>query len=651
MPQTLPPSSLPLSGPGTGGLVAPSVPLTTWRPWPLIWLALAVILAGAALLLGRSHAWLAWLSFVGIGLAALCAGREILALRRAARSHELAMEGAHDGMWSWNPVSKELQVGTRLLSILGYGDNFLPDTHAWLALVHPEDAPRYNRAVAEHLKGNTPHFYCEYRVRAKSGEYRWIASRGIAVRDHNGIATLMAGSVTDITERKLNEERMLYLAHHDQLTGLPNRLLLADRLPQTLGRAQRANGRAAVLFVDLDRFKNINDSLGHTLGDRLLQTVARRLQEVLRQSDTIVRQGGDEFIVILGDLKNAEQAGQVGAKVLEILARPYREGSYDFFLTASIGIALYPEDGNDMEALLRNADTAMYEGKSSGGNTVRFYSGHMNERLQHRVSLENRLRRAMEQQQFELYYQPQLSLTDGRLVGAEALLRWREDGSLIPPDQFIPVAEETGLIVPLGHWVLRTAIAQAAAWQRIWQAAGETPPRIAINLSARQFWGGGIARQVLDLLGKEGLRPEAIELEVTESVLLRQEADSVEELRRLREAGVPLALDDFGTGYSSLSYLRLLPIETLKIDKSFISALDDEVQGEEAEAIVRAILAMAHTLELSVVAEGVEHPGQLRMLQDMDCDLYQGYLESRPLPAEEFLGRYAPGNSNTADQK
>jgi len=637
MPQTLP---LTTHAPEDGA-PRPANALRSTPPWSLLALLLALISIAVALLRGGQPIWLSFLAVAATCLAAAIGLREIIVLRRTNRAHSLAMEGAHDGMWSWNPVTKELLVGQRLLSILGYDENFLPDTHAWLALVHPEDVAHYNRAVAEHLKGVTPHFYCEYRVRAKSGQYRWIASRGIAERDPRGIANLMAGSVTDITERKEHEERMRYLAHHDQLTGLPNRLLLADRLPQALVRARRRQDRAAILFIDLDRFKNINDSLGHSLGDRLLQRVAHRLQEALRQSDTIVRQGGDEFIVVLSDLPSPERAGQIGAKLLEALSQPYQENGYDFFLTASIGIALFPDDGEDPDTLLRNADTAMYEGKSNGGNTVRFYTGRMNERLQTRVNVESGLRRALDRQELQLHYQPQIDLATGRLEGAEALLRWNDGGHIVPPDRFIPVAEETGLIVPIGQWVLDTAIARAAAWRLHWQihrGAGAEPPRVAINLSARQFWGSGIAQHVLQRLEREGLPPSAIELEVTESVLLRPEGDAVEELRRLHDAGVALALDDFGTGYSSLSYLRLLPIDTLKIDKSFIAALDGN--DGDGEAIVRAILAMAHNLGLRVVAEGVERQSQLQALQEMGCDSMQGYLESRPLPPEDFLRRY-----------
>ncbi|MDE2586297.1 MAG: bifunctional diguanylate cyclase/phosphodiesterase, partial [Betaproteobacteria bacterium] len=356
-----------------------------------------------------------------------------------------------------------------------------------------------------------------------------------------------------------------------------------------------------------------------------------------------VRQGGDEFIVVLQDLEHASLAGQVGEKLLEAVAQPYREGDHKLFLTASIGVAIFPEDGKDMDILLRNADTAMYAAKSAGGNTVHFYTDSMNERLQSRVLVERSLHRALDNGEFSLYYQPQIDIASGRLVGAEALLRWLDGSQVVPPDHFIPIAEESGLIIPIGNWVLDTAISQAAAWHRAWDGRPGQPPRIAINLSARQFWGGGLAERILANLARENLSPSAIELEITESVLLRQEGGSLEELRRLEQSGLGLSLDDFGTGYSSLSYLRLLPIDTLKIDKSFISALDDDQhdQGQsEAKTIVGAIIAMAHSLEFQVVAEGVESQRQLALLRELNCDSYQGYLESRPLPAAEFTARY-----------
>jgi len=566
--------------------------------------------------------------------------REIERLRATARIHELAMQGAHDGVWSWNPVTKELLVGPRLLSILGYAENFLPNTDAWLKLVHRDDVAHYNSTVAAHLKGLSAHFYCEYRVRARSGEYRWIASRGIALRDRRGIATLMVGSVSDITERRRNEEQIQFLAFHDQLTGLPNRRQLAERLPQALAEAQQHGHRVAVLFIDLDRFKNINDTLGHNVGDQLLQSVALRLQQCLAATDTIVRQGGDEFIVVLPSVRASEQATQAAEQVLAALATPFREQGYDFLISASIGIAFFPEDGRDGPTLLRNADTAMYEVKSAGGGAVRCHTGLMNERVPLRVSLENRLQHALERGELSLHYQPQVEVASGRMVGAEALLRWKTDEGFISPERFIPVAEETGLILPIGAWVLETAIAQAAAWRQEYGWA----PRIAVNLSPRQFWRRGMAESILAQLAAVGLPNDAIELEITESMLLRPEGDSIEELRILHGAGLRLALDDFGTGYSSLSYLRLLPIDVLKVDRAFIAALtddSDESSDNESDslAIVRAVLAMAHTLGFDVVAEGVETSAQLVRLRDLDCGYYQGYLFSRPLAAEDFAAR------------
>lgn len=628
--------------PATPSHQAPApAPLGRLLPYALLIASLGA--SALVFLSGDEQPWLTLLSPLLILVTALISGMEIARLRHAVHVHELVMEGAHGGVWAWNPVTKKLHASPRLLSILGYPENRLPDSHAWLTLVHPDDVARYTRAVVDHLKGVSDHFYCEYRVRHQDGEYRWIASRGIAVRNRRGLATLMAGSVTEITERKQDEERIHYLAHHDQLTGLPNRLLLTVHLPQALRRAKREGKRVAVLFVDLDRFKNINDSLGHNLGDRILHTAAGRLRQALRESDTIVRQGGDEFIVVLQDLENASLAGQVGEKLLEAVARPYREGDHKLFLTASIGVAIFPEDGKDMDTLLRNADTAMYAAKSAGGNTVHFYTDSMNERLQSRVLVERSLHRALDNGEFSLYYQPQIDIASGRLVGAEALLRWLDGSQVVPPDHFIPIAEESGLIIPIGNWVLDTAISQAAAWHRAWDGRPGQPPRIAINLSARQFWGGGLAERILANLARENLSPSAIELEITESVLLRQEGGSLEELRRLEQSGLGLSLDDFGTGYSSLSYLRLLPIDTLKIDKSFISALDDDQHGQgqsEAKTIVGAIIAMAHSLEFQVVAEGVESQRQLALLRELNCDSYQGYLESRPLPAAEFTTRY-----------
>jgi len=555
--------------------------------------------------------------------------RDFQSVRRA---YDMAMLAAHDGFWEWNPLTKTLHVGPRLLQILGYREDFLPDTHAWLRLVHPDDVNTYNSAVAKHLKGESDFFYCEYRVLASDGLYRWIASRGLAVRDRHGKAYQMVGSVTDITERRNHQEDMEFLAQHDALTGLPNRLLFAEQLNQAIQNALAGKHQVAVLFIDLDRFKNINDTLGHRAGDQLLQVVTQRLQACLPDHCRLYRQGGDEFIVLIERASDLGTAINIATLLREQITAPFCGGENDFFTSASIGISLFPTDADDGETLLRHADTAMYEAKAAGGNAIRAHTPQMDLRVTARVSLETRLRRALQEGQLDLHFQPQVDGWNGQLVGAEALLRWHDGERQIPPDQFIPVAEETGLIIPIGEWVIERAIAQIVTWR---QQFGELVP-IAVNLSPRQFWRPSLARFIIDRLAAAGLPSEALEVEVTESVLLNADSGSIEELLQMRAAGIQIALDDFGTGYSSLSYLQRLPINSLKIDRSFVSdlALDGSVNG--SEPLVRAIIAMAKSLSLRVIAEGVETLEQREHLADLGCDVIQGYLISRPLPATDF---------------
>lgn len=557
-------------------------------------------------------------------------------LWRVRQAYEMAMLAAHDGFWEWNPISKGLHTGSRLLEILGYQEDFLPDTHAWLKLVHPDDVSLYNAAVSEHLKGKTDYFYCEYRVRARNGSYLWIASRGIAVRDRRGRAYQMVGSVTDITERRNHQDAMEFLAHHDDLTGLPNRLLLAEQLAESIEHARQHGKRLAVLFIDLDRFKNINDTLGHRAGDQLLQGVAQRLGGNLPADCHLFRQGGDEFIVLMSPLADLSVALTAAGQLRELIATPFSGLGADFFTSASIGISLYPDDAADGETLLKNADAAMYEAKAAGGNSIRAHTALMNQRLLARVTLETQLRMAIEKNEMELHFQPQVDAATGRLTGAEALLRWRHAGQYIPPDRFVPVAEDTGLIISIGDWVIDRAIAHILEWRH---QIGDTPP-IAINLSPRQFWRPALSRLVLDKLRAVGLPPDALEVEVTESVLLHAETGSLDELQNFRESGVRIALDDFGTGYSSLSYLRRLPISILKIDRSFIIDLTSPEESQRSQALVRAIIAMAHNLSLTVIAEGVETTEQLECLRALDCDVIQGYLISRPLPPAEFAAKF-----------
>jgi len=543
----------------------------------------------------------------------------------------MAMQAAHDGFWEWNPISKQLKVGPRLLQILGYAEDFLPDTHAWLRIVHPDDVATYNQAVSQHLKGQSEYFYCEYRVLASDGCYHWIASRGLAVRDRKGRAFQMVGSVTDITDRRHHQEELEFLAQHDLLTGLPNRLLFAEQLGAALRAASHSGQSLAVLFIDLDRFKNINDTLGHRAGDSLLQILAKQLKAGLPAHCRLYRQGGDEFIILAEQLASSSHASELAQKIRQLISAPLAGGTNDFFTSASIGISLYPDDASDGDTLLRQADTAMYEAKAAGGNAVRLHTSLMDQRVNRRVLLESRLRQAIDKQQLSLHFQPQMNCQSGHLVGAEALLRWHDGERIIPPDEFIPVAEETGLIIPIGEWVIRQAIAQIASWRAHY---GDIPT-IAVNLSPRQFWRPGLADFIITRLHEAALPASALEIEITESVILDAEEGRVEELIKIQAAGIAIALDDFGTGYSSLAYLQRLPISTLKIDRSFIRNLPEDGANGSA-VLVNAIIAMAHSLGLQVVAEGVETPTQLAVLEQLGCEVIQGYFYGRPMPADDF---------------
>jgi diguanylate cyclase (GGDEF)-like protein/PAS domain S-box-containing protein len=457
---------------------------------------------------------------------------------------------------------------------------------------------------------------------------KWLTIN--AIRDSGGAARHYVALFTDISERKRSEERIRHLAEHDALTGLPNRALLQDRLVQTLARAERVHGRLALLYIDLDRFKLINDSLGHPVGDALLQEVAHRLLAMVRVSDTVSRLGGDEFLVLLAEIEGAEDAARVAQKMLDVLALPCLVGGHELRITPSIGISLYPDDSTDMDVLIKNADIAMYQAKDSGRNTYQFHTGDLNTRAAERLELELGLRRALERGELLLHYQPQYELASGRLVGLEALLRWQHPKlGLIPPGRFIPIAEDSGLIVPIGEGVLHEACRQSLAWQ----AAGLPAVPIAINLSAVQFRKAGLETLLRDVLTATRLPPHLLELELTESIVMNQAEETVAILGRLHELGVQLSIDDFGTGYSSLAYLKRFPVQKLKVDQSFVR---DVVHDANDAAIVRGIVSLAHGLGLRVIAEGVETRGQLDFLRGLGCEEAQGYWFSRPLPPAEI---------------
>jgi diguanylate cyclase (GGDEF)-like protein len=443
----------------------------------------------------------------------------------------------------------------------------------------------------------------------------------------DGSAATLVAVIEDISQRKQFEEELMHLARHDALTGLANRTLLLDRVSQAIAQARRSGNQVAMLFLDLDRFKTINDSLGHDAGDRVVVEVGRRLKHAVRDADTVARFGGDEFVVLLPELPNENIAAALAQKILTALFEPMLIQGHELAPACSLGISLYPRDGADGKTLLKNADAALYQAKAMGRGNYQFYSEEMNARTLDRLTLESGLRHAVERGELELKYQPQIELSSGAVVGAEALLRWQPAGQhLVMPDAFITIAEETGLIVPIGEWVLRTACAQQVAWQR----AGLPPLRIAVNLSARQFRQPGLDTMVARVLEETGCRADALELEITESVLMDRPDSAALTLQRLSDMGVQLAIDDFGTGYSSLSYLKRFPINALKIDRSFVS---DISANADDGAIASAVIALAHSMGLTVVAEGVETSQQRDFLRQMKCDQAQGFYFSEPMSA------------------
>ena len=460
-----------------------------------------------------------------------------------------------------------------------------------------------------------------------------FGAQDYVVMDNTDANTLIR-SIRFAIERKRMERELHGLVHYDSLTGLPNRQLLLDRLTQAIAQATRQETLVGLLLLDLDRFKLVNDTLGHEFGDKLLTEVARRVNDCIRDSDTMARLGGDEFVVVLNGINGAQDAAKVAKKINDKLSKPIVIEGHEVFATTSIGISLFPNDGMDKNALITNADLAMYRAKEEGRNHFQFYTYGMNATTVESLTLENDLRRAIERDELLLHYQPQIRLPDRRIIGVEALVRWQHpELGLIPPARFIPMAEETGLIVPIGQWVLNQACTQAKQWLD----AGLPPVEVSVNLSSRQFHQEDMLATVTDALKESGLPADQLVLEITESSLMLKPDDAVVTLCLLHDMGVGIAIDDFGTGYSSLGHLKRFPLQTLKIDRSFINEV---TENPEDAAIVRAILAMAHSLKLKVCAEGVELEKQLEFLDDAGCDEIQGFLISKPAPAEEIAEKF-----------
>jgi diguanylate cyclase (GGDEF)-like protein/PAS domain S-box-containing protein len=576
-------------------------------------------------------------------LVALLAGAALSVAQRRRQAHafhaeriELALAGADLGLWDWHIPSGRRIVNARGSRMIGYEPDELGTVGSWTDHIHPDDLDLVQAAREAHLAGRAPAYEVEYRMRHKSGRWLWIQSRGKVVeRDSAGRPLRMVGTRMDITERKLAEAQIEHLAFYDGLTGLPNRRLLLDRLAQAVGKSRRNLQQGAVLFLDLDNFKKLNDTLGHDMGDQLLREVGQRLLEVTRASDTVGRLGGDEFVILLEDLGTSRSDAapiveMIAAKILRRLGQSYQLAGHEVHSTPSVGVTLFGAHAEGVDELMKQADLAMYEAKAAGRNTLRFFDPAMQQSVIEAARLEADLRQALFRRELVLHYQPVVDV-DNRMTGAEALVRWEHpQRGLVGPDVFIPVAEKTGLIVPLGLWVLETACLQLTSW-----AGDERTDRlsIAVNVSARQFRQADFVQQVIAVLNRTGANPGLLKLELTESTLLSDLEEVISKMAALKARGVGFALDDFGTGYSSLNYLKRLPISQLKIDKSFVR---DVLKDSNDAAIARAIIGLAHSLGLQVVAEGVETAGQRDFLIENGCRGFQGYLFGKPGPVADL---------------
>jgi PAS domain S-box-containing protein len=579
----------------------------------------------------------------------LRASRALGELRASQERLAEAQRIARLGNWEWDLTRDRVSVSQQTLRIFGLeGVSGSVPARVLASRVHPADRKAVDQAISLALAEGHP-LSLDYRIRRPDGAVRVVQVRSertaLPETMADGAGERLTGTVQDITEQRQAEERIRSLAYFDSLTGLPNRALLQERLERAVQQAGDQHRPLALLVLDLDQFKRINDTLGHSSGDQILKETAERLLACVHgvervgrvgpatlddRAVTVARLGGDEFTLLLTAIGRAEDAARLAQGILAAMARPFRLRGQEVVVTASIGVSTYPDDGTDVESLLKNADTALYHAKDRGRNDFQYYSASMNQRTLERLLLESDLRKALERDQIRVYYQPKVDIPTGALVGMEALVRWQHPTrGLISPGLFIPVAEESGLIEAIGSHVLRTACADTRAWL----AAGNSGLSVAVNLSARQFRNRGLVEEVAAALGETGLHPGALELEITESVVMDDAESAVRTLHALKAMGMRLAVDDFGTGYSSFGYIKRFSLDTLKIDRSFVDHVHES--GDDA-AIAGAIIAMAHHLKLQVVAEGVETAEQLTFLHDNDCDLAQGYFFAKPLPHTEF---------------
>lgn len=551
------------------------------------------------------------------------------ALRESEERFALAVRGANDGIWDWDLKTNQIYYSPRWKSMLGVSEERVTDRlEEWLGRVHAEDLPHLKVALRAHIEGTTAHLEYEYRMLHSDGSYRWMLCRGLAVRDENGSATRLAGSQTDITDRKYAEEKLLRDAFYDLLTGLPNRALFMDHLGMAVERAKRRKDYLfSVLFLDLDRFKDVNDSLGHSVGDELLISVAHMLENRLRSTDTVARFGGDEFVILLDEIQSDENASQIAEWILEELSSPFVFKNREVYISASIGIVLSTEEYNRAEEVLRDADIAMYNAKAKGKGRYEIFDPSMREFILNRAELEHDLRRAIEHGELRVVYQFIVALDTRRIVGLEALVRWDHPhrGLLLPID-FISMAEETGLIVQVDRWVLRTACQQLKQWQS--QILDGKELTISVNISSKHIVQPDLFLYIQSVLTETGINPKNLKIEITESAILEKSQITKELFERMRQLGVEIQIDDFGIGYSALSYLSNFPINALKIDKSFVQDMGEENNHTK---IVQAIVMLSQRLGVGVIAEGIENESLIKRLQELGCEYGQGYFFSKPM--------------------
>ena len=554
-------------------------------------------------------------------------------LRVSQERYALAASGSSGGLWDWDIDAGTVYYSTRWKSMLGLVEGDIVESlDDWFSRVHPADLEQVRMLIRAHLDGASDHFEAEFRMRHRDGTDRWMLSRGIAVRDVGGREYRMAGSMVDTTTRKMAEEQLLRDAFHDSLTGLPNRALLMDRLEHARKRAVRNNDHIfAVIFLDLDRFKVVNDSLGHNIGDELLIMVSKRLKNCVRPADTIARLGGDEFVILLEDLKEADDVKISAERILENLKEPFVIAATEVFISCSMGVALSSAtDYLRPDDMLRDADTAMYRAKSNGKCRYEIFEKSMHTQAITMLQLESELRKALENKEFCLHYQPIVSLITGQIIAVEALIRWiHPRRGLIMPGEFIAFAEENGLIIPIGEWVMRTACSQV----KDWNDSGMPALSVAVNVSPRQLKQKDFVDKVSRILNETALNPKLLDIEITESLIMEDSPDILNTLNQLKALNINLSIDDFGTGYSSLSYLQRFPISSVKIDRTFISKMMLDHQNSE---IIRTVVLLSQSMGLESTAEGVETIDQLEKLKEMGCSQSQGYFIARPAGCKDI---------------